>query len=514
MNSTRRRRERGQVVPIVAIAVTLLLGATALAVDLSLQTHNKRGLQNVTDTAALTAAQYLGSSPTATDQYNGAEAALLLIHKQMGWPTFSGNNSTWASTAVQACGSTYNTTNPPVCDIDLVPPSPYNTYDIKIQSPAKSSNNSSYRSDDHYFDVKMSQTVKNTFASVIGYGSSTEASLSTAYHFAPSQPFGFALFAKRFAATQNKSTLVEGDVYAERYVDPQSAGQAGFCTEGGLIILGSPQAGDTGYANDGQDSVLPKSADSINYLSDCGSGPGTNTNTTAKGTVNQTRDPTAGCSNEVSGVSYTATYNSSIGACVAKPTISAPSLEEPTLPSSPTYCGSGGKVAGTYQPGVYTCSSGTALTIDAPLAAGVYRIQACSGCNGVVINQSETMHDVTFILENGSSFTVDGNGITVEIDPYIVSNSTNPGDGRYPIYAPSGSASTITVTKNGAELDLFGTLYAPDGTVNITSNAHVDIVGQAIVDNWNDQGGDHTAPDITYDASRVAGQREILRLSE
>ena len=191
MNPTRRRRERGQVVPIVAIAVTLLLGATALAVDLSLQTHNKRGLQNVTDTAALTAAQYLSSSPTATDQYNGAQAALLLIHKQMGWSTFSGNNSTWASTAVQACSSTYNTSNPPVCDIDVVPPSPYNTYDIKIQSPAKSSNNSSYRSDDHYFDVKMSQTVKNTFASVIGYGSSTEASLSTAYHFAPSQPFGF-----------------------------------------------------------------------------------------------------------------------------------------------------------------------------------------------------------------------------------------------------------------------------------------------------------------------------------
>lgn len=516
MNSMRRRRQRGQVVPIVAIAVALLLGATALAVDLSVQTDNKRGLQNVTDAAALTAAQSLGATPTATDQYNGAVAALLLIHKQMGWPTFSGNNTTWANTAANACTSAVDTSNPPVCNIDVVPPAPYSNYDIKLQSPAKSSSNASYQTDDHYFDVKMSETVKNSFANVIGQGSSTQGALSTAYHFAPNQPYGFALFAKQYATTQNKSTLVEGSVYADRYINPQSAGQAGLCAEGGYLVFGSPQVGDTGYGGDGQYNLSPNGHDPdvVHTLGDCGSGAGTNTNTTTKGTVNQTGNPSNGCLNIVPGASFTATDNTTINACVANPALTAPSLEEPSPLPTNTYCGSAGEVGGVYQPGIYSCSSGTALTINAPLAQGIYRIQACSGCNGVVINQSISLHGVTFILENGSSFTVDGNGISVEIDPYTVTGSSNPDVGFYPIYAPAGSASAITVTKNSAVLTLYGTVYMPDGSFNITSNAHTAITGQAIVADWNDQGGDHPSADITYDASRVAGQREILRLAE
>jgi len=49
-------------VPLIALASVLLIAATALAVDLSVQTNKRRDLQNVTDAAALAGARDLYSS--------------------------------------------------------------------------------------------------------------------------------------------------------------------------------------------------------------------------------------------------------------------------------------------------------------------------------------------------------------------------------------------------------------------------------------------------------------------
>jgi hypothetical protein len=164
---------------------------------------------------------------------------------------------------------------------------------------------------------------------------------------------------------------------------------------------------------------------------------------------------------------------------------------------------------------VYQCANSTALSIDAPLQPGIYEIRACAGCSGVTITSSIALHNVTFILENGSSFEVRGNSVTVSVDPYVPSPATqNPADGKYPIYAPPGSAAAVTVDKIGALLTTYGTLYLPDGSANITSNAQLTVIGQALVNQWNDQGGNHNSVDIQYDASRNAPQREVLRLVE
>jgi hypothetical protein len=517
VSRARRRSTRGQVIPLVSLALMLIIGASAIGIDLSMQTHNMRALQNTTDAAALAGAVDLPVTPVAADQYQAAQDALLLVHKQMGWPTFSGSNTVWAQNSAAPCSPASNTSTPPSCDITVTPPAPYGNFSITVQTPAKSSFNPTYRTDLHYLDVVMSQRSQNTFAAVIGFGTSTEATRSTAYHFAPSQPFGFALFSKQYAQTQNSPATVAGDVYVERYIQPQSNGKASFCAEGGLVVLGYPQVGDPGYQNDGQYDHGPQV---INYPpsggvnGDCGDGAG-NINVTSGGTVNQTRNPQAGCS--VTGLAFNATYNTTLHTCVANPTLSAPPLEEPTLVTNPpVYCGPTGKDgSGNYQPGVYQCNNATSLTIDAPLNPGIYEIRACAGCSGVSITSSITLHNVTFILENGSSFEVRGNSVAVSIDPYVPSPATqNPADGKYSIYAPPGSAVAVTVDKNSASLTAYGTMYLPDGSVSVTSNAQMNLVGQAIVNQWNDQGGNHPSVDIQYDASRNAPQREVLRLVE
>ena len=64
-----RRGERGQMLILVAMLGIVIFGAAALAVDLSIQTHDRRTLQNWTDTAALAGARDLpGTTSTAVSR--------------------------------------------------------------------------------------------------------------------------------------------------------------------------------------------------------------------------------------------------------------------------------------------------------------------------------------------------------------------------------------------------------------------------------------------------------------
>ena len=83
---TRRRRERGQMVPLVAIFGVAILGATAIATDLSVSTHFKRSLQNVTDAAALAGAKVLPVTVTSANQVAATQAALQVMHNSYQWP--------------------------------------------------------------------------------------------------------------------------------------------------------------------------------------------------------------------------------------------------------------------------------------------------------------------------------------------------------------------------------------------------------------------------------------------
>src|SRR5579872_6845601 len=101
---TRRRRatERGQVVILTALMAIVIIGATALAVDLSVGTSHQRSLQNVSDAAALAGASDLGATPTAAQQQAAIADALVTIQKNSNFPA----GWTGASVAT-ACGSGY-----------------------------------------------------------------------------------------------------------------------------------------------------------------------------------------------------------------------------------------------------------------------------------------------------------------------------------------------------------------------------------------------------------------------
>lgn len=69
--AVRRRRQRGQVIPLAAIMATVLIGGVALATDLSLQTHYHRNLQNATDAASVLLTPYQPPAGTTDNPDDG-----------------------------------------------------------------------------------------------------------------------------------------------------------------------------------------------------------------------------------------------------------------------------------------------------------------------------------------------------------------------------------------------------------------------------------------------------------
>ena len=63
---TGHRRERGQVLLISVLVLPILLGFTALAIDLGAYSADRRTMQNAADSMALAAAQSLPDASAAT----------------------------------------------------------------------------------------------------------------------------------------------------------------------------------------------------------------------------------------------------------------------------------------------------------------------------------------------------------------------------------------------------------------------------------------------------------------
>ena len=519
MSQTTRRhhlRERGQVVPIIALSSIALIGATALAVDLSVNTHLKRNLQNATDAAALAGAHDLPATPAQTDRQTAAFDALVTLYKDLGQTLPSG--ATIKNTISTGNGNNCNSAGT-TCHVVVS----VGNYTLTVNTPPQIS---TQFTGNQYLEAYVTQSSTNGFAGVIGQGKSTEAARSVAYHFAGNQPFGFALYANHLVSTGNDGELISGNVYAGRYVDPQSGGHAGFCADnGGLIIFGSPQSGDSGYdaKNDpGQADILPKNAEVVHTISgSCGSGA--TANTTSAGTVNETGTPTT-CTNSVSGVQFTGSFNATINACETSQLGTAPSLPQPTLPTGTSNCGAVKGANGHIQPGIYECdnTNGTTLNVNAPMDPGVYEIikganNTCSpkSCYDVDFNGvTENLQGVTFVTQGQVSIGFE-KGATVTSTPSASCTRTGLGDCLYPIYADTGSSSSLYVVDNSTSFTASGTMFMPNGSVNVDSNASLEILdGQAIVDSWNVQSGFHNNPIITYSGAASAPLPELLRLVE
>lgn len=546
---TRRAGQRGQTLVIVALGSILLFGATAMAVDLSLQTHLRRDIQNVTDAASLAGAQELidATQPAATVQaarQKAAVEAIKVLHNRLQFSISASPN--WAANLVQSSNCTDSSSACYVDNLQLTDSTGAGPNDItvSIDTPPKTTQqygSGAFNGNSQYIEVTARRISRNGFGGVIGFGTSTEGGHSVAFHQPPNSPFGFALYANSVVTDGNEYEIVSGDVYSGRNINPQSNGHASFCAQtqaggsGGSIVLGAPQGPPS--VDDGLDqwelaNNYPQDPDTVHLSPDnCATNLGSST-------VSQSSSAAASgaCPSTIKGVNLSgssATWNSGIHACVATPALTPPNFAGPNYvdpnPGSP-YCG------GTFTPGLYQCSGSnqSALVVTQTLSKGVYHIahnaNCKNGCTDVTIasggvaadgsagNCPSTGYDtylcgVTFVLDQGATIGV-SSGIHVAITPFIPANPKG-NDGRFPIYSPANvTGASFNISNTNTTVTLTGTLYMPNGAVNVGQNAFIFVDGQAIADTWNVQSGNHPNPDISYDAARDADFLEILQLVE
>jgi hypothetical protein len=534
--SNRHHAERGQAVPIVALALVLLIGATALAVDLSLQTHTRRSLQNVSDAAALAGARELKTQVDCTQEKSAVTASLSAIQSNLGlaqgWASTPGCNSQGSSETI--ANYTLNGT----------------TYNVTVNTPPQQTSNSALKCTNnaasdaqckHFVEVVVSasSTGNNPFSGFLGFGASTEGARSIGYHSGPDVKFGFALFADTITTGNGQSgEIVSGNVYAKHYVAPQSSGQAGFCADSypnpngngnlpGYVLLGFPQKNDSGYQNDGQWDLGGPNAKQIVSNANC--------NSTSAGTVNETGQVggAAGCPSSISGVpnANSLVYNSTVMACEYNPALSAPAFEAPTH-SSPggNNCTTGAFCYVLVDPGrngITWSTTGNGQSLPMPTTSGLYDIpHTCNsnGCTDLTIDVGggpATLNGITLYLEAGALVQVQGAN-TLTVIPYNAGTATsNPNDkGVYAVYG-AGTGATLTIKGGGQQAQTVFLVPAPQGgsvimeggTVNQVSNGWLDLEGgQAVVSNWNEQSGNHPQTIISYSAGGGPSEPEVLAL--
>ena len=562
---TGRQNEHGQMAVLTAIFAMVLLGVIALATDLSVSSHYKRSLQNVTDAAALAGAVQLpAGTPTtgpAGQQGLAALAALKIVNNAYQWvagvPSSLVTSGTCNSTASVGCSITVcagMTSSSPACTLSTSATS-NGPFVLTVNTPPRTAritayNNGSDTSNLHRVEVVMRQTTNGFFTAFVG-GTDQDAAQSVGYHFAAGQPFPFALFSKTIIQDGNQGEVVSGNMYAARYVQPQSSGKAGVCAapdpnqNAGYIFLGYPQSDDGGAytsavaaKNYGQANTKPLADPIVDNFS-CTTNPLV---APAAGVVAMSGNPastgcTAGFPDNNSGSSIT--FDSQDGACEANPAIQPPSVATPAIPANPPqYCGTTGNSGwnGTYfQAGEYTCANGTALTVDNThlLQGGIYQIDASgngkAACD-VSISDNGTSFNigynsgtgpagVTFYLKGSATLCYSiSSGKTIYQTAYN-SGSGASGDGRYAVLSDqAGSPSIVLGSGGGGSGSGFwnatGVIWLPTGSITFSNKDALQDDGQVVVNSWNDSSGNHDNSTVTYDQGVSPPQAEVLALNE
>ena len=473
---------------LVAMIGVVIFGAAALAVDLSIQTHNRRTLQNWTDTAALAGARDLpGSTKTAVSD------ALTAVLQNSPWSS----TTSWASiTPTAQAGGGYAITN-------YAGPGQYSKYSISISSPPLTPLNTSYTSTS-YIEVEVKESVNNNIAGVIGQGTSTDGGHSIAYNPGTGQGFGWALYAQNWAGTGNQQETIVGDVYIGQAVQIQSSGKASFCAatnpdgSGGHIVLGPPQyptstASTVQWKQQHTNSFTDGPANGVTKCQNADGTPAVPTNS-----IDQMANE--GCPTTLSTGQGFSGYDDSAytKGCVSNEVIQPPTMAEPSLTGATT---------------ITTCTNPS-------LANGVFILDSTKCPGGLSVTQNTTWSCVTVVDTGGVPITFgSGGGITMSQSPFGsgcpgFTSSGDPNDGRIAIYVPSTTSATISIPHNGTTYTVTGSIYDPAGTVTVVTNAYINITGQAIVGTWDVQSGNHTNPDITYSAGASGVGADAMRLVE
>jgi hypothetical protein len=541
--------------PIIAVFSTVLLGAAALAVDLSVQTHRERSLQNVGDSAAMVGALDLTSVPVPQTQRNKAVSdAFAKLHNDLQYPTSGSSNvSNYISSLLglgQCVGATCTVNCPStgsICTAELVS----GGYDMLVSTPPIHANNPADAVDLNV-EVSINQPTGNQLGGFVGQTSGNPGAHSIAYHLPGNQHLAFALVSQTFVQDGNDGEIFSGNVYAGQYLNPQSSGQAFICANGS-VVLGAPQAPNAPIGTPTQLNSGPAAISFVNGPNS--SAPKTCTSDLPSGgQVAQTNAEGCGFVSGLPSGSYVddSTFSpaqsvpnggtlGSTKACVAYPAIQNPVLQKPTLPSPlPIYNGVGSNTGlqGTppvYQPGEYTYP----LNVNYPLAKGVYVILSSGGVGADVTIATPMASQSCSASEQAAGYNVCLDGVTFDLatdathttpptinagtgagsvqinqTPYCPSPRLSAGDCVYTVYAAPGVGASVNLTNPWAVWAMVGTAYIPGGTMSSTRNTRFQIDGQAIVNQWLDQSGYHANTSVSFDPNAAAPLPEVLRLAE
>lgn len=520
------RSQNGQIVPIVALVGVLLIGMTALAVDLSVNTQSERNLQNVTDTSALSGVRNLPGNPR-----QALKDALDVLERNSPWV----GNVAWLTSAQAAISGSCTTAT--TCTVTVSGPAGFTNYTVSASSPPATPRNSAYNSTS-YLEVDLSQNSTNGFGGVIGSGSSTEKGHSIAYYQAPPGPFQYAFFAKLETQSGNSNEKIVGDAFVGSGYAGQSSGHATLCV---LELTGNEAAaldtdGDAGAApdNDVDDqghvvfSVVPPTVGKDpNYLngassSNCPTGPPAKDLVTAQANTPTT---SANCPANSTATSYLS-GGSTIWACQeAVPPV--PNIPFPINPSPlpnplPLACVAGsGTVNAATIPAVYTVPSGCTANLDFSLGdIKCVSLKLSSGSSVAVIDKKSNDYISAYGSDPSDSLStaaLTALGISV---PGSACPGSSINQDRSVIWAPDTTVSPMpTALSNSStgccSTTLFiGTIFAPDQQVTFNSNQALEDVGSIYCGQWNVQSGAHPNPVVTYDSGGATSIGAIMRLTE
>ena len=445
------RQQRGQAIAVLALVSVVVFGFAAIGLDQSIGLSDRRDLQAVADSAALAGARSFTSS--SANQTANFVAMQYLVKSLKG-------------SLPSSCTSSSN------C--------PAGSYTVGDYTFTLTDNTAS-----ETLDVSISHSRRTLIAGVLGFKTAVDGTSARAQQVQSGGPFGFALYSQTVIQYGNQIETAAGDVYVGQNFSNQSSGFSGFCADfvtpgnsssgGGHLVFGAPQGAAPGVLYPG-DGYGPAGKNTWTV-------PCSTVTTGAKGNL---------FSSAASGSCPAAyPYSATLKACYANPAISPPQYAQPTITG-----------------GLLTGANCTISSANQP-AAGVYEVSTTSCPTGVTLDYgtSFTLSCVTLVLDNGVTATVSGktNGNKWYTYGDSVHGCTGPSSARFNFYAAIGSTVTINVAGPGCcpDYTATGALYAPNGTVTVDKNAAFDVDGQAIVDTWDNQSGNHTGNVVTYDPGQL-----------
>jgi Flp pilus assembly protein TadG len=526
MHRRRRTSQAGQVVVITVLMATVIFGAMALTVDLSLHTYNQRTLQNVADAGALAGATDLGISPTSAQQKQGLDDALAAIRLN---PGFSGLGSSPKTPCTNGSGfSGYCETVPP-----------YQSYTVKLSAPPQAANGSSNHTTND-LEVDISVNVNNNFGAFVGMATSTVAAHAVAYNSGPPNPYNYTFFSASHVESGNQQESIVGDAFVGNGYAPQSSGQDGLCV---YEISGTEPT---------TDSDNDAGAADVNDVDDQGHAVFGAVPPTVGG--DPTYGQTAACPNKGA---FTVQQPAPLSAAdsAACPTGSTPTqdtntgawlcyvLNPPVPPVTLPSC-----------PGPGCQGSICAATLDSTSAPGIYPVQA--GCT-VTLDFSNTSKNngsiacVDLLLGTGSHVSVSNKknnnymtswgfnpaGDTVAnqalhaVDPTWpltgvgvpacggASSSPNQADDCVICAQPTTASPMPLALQNNltgccSDTLFVGSVFLPGQEISFATNQAMEDVGEIYCGDWQVQSGNHPNPLVQHDSPDTSNQAELLRLVE